>query len=279
MVSAPERVELEIGGMTCASCAARIEKKLNKLDGVEAAVNYASEQARVSFDPARVKLEELVAAVEGIGYKAALPTTERETVDVVRPLRLRLLVAGVLSLPLLLLAMISPLEFGGWEWVAFALATPVVLWCGSRFHRAAALNARHGLATMDTLISLGTLAAWGWSSVVLVSGSAAHTYFEVAAVITTLILLGRFFEARARRRTGAALRRLLELGAKEARVLRDGRELVVPVDALRVGDLFVVRPGEKIATDGVVAQGSSAVDQSMLTGEPVPVEVGPGSER
>src|SRR2546422_2194873 len=277
-VSAPERVELEIGGMTCASCAARIEKKLNKLGSVEAAVNYASDQAHVSFDPAQVTLEDLVAAVEGIGYRAALLADERETADDVRPLRVRLLVAAVLSLPLLLLAMIPPLEFGGWEWLAFVLATPVVLWSGWRFHRAAVLNARHGLATMDTLISLGTLAAWGWSTVVLVAGLNAHTYFEVGAVITTLILLGRFFEVRARRRSGAAIRALIELGAREARILRDGQELVVPVEELVVGDRFVVRPGEKIATDGVVEDGFSAVDQSMLTGEPVPVEVGPGSE-
>src|SRR5207302_4144271 len=163
-------------------------------------------------------------------------------------------------------------------WLALVLATPVVLWGGFRFHRAAALNARHGLATMDTLISLGTLAAWGWSTVVLVSGSHADTYFEVGAVITTLILLGRFFEARARRRSGAAIRALLELGAKEARLLRDGQELLVPIEELRVGDLFVVRPGEKLAADGLVEEGASALDQSLLTGESLPVEVGPGAE-
>src|SRR5712692_2712647 len=278
-IAAPERVDLEIGGMTCASCASRIERKLNKLEGVEASVNYATEQASVRYDSTRVKLEQLIAAVEGVGYTAALPAVHTDEGDpTTRSLRLRLLVAAALTAPLVALAMIPPLQFGGWEWLAFALGTPVVLWSGWRFHRAAALNARHGLATMDTLISLGTLAAWGSSSVVLVSGSGAHTYFEVGAVITTLILLGRFFEARARRRTGAAIRRLLELGAKEARVLRDGRELVVPVDELQVGDVFVVRPGEKIATDGVVEEGLSAVDQSMLTGEPVPVDVGPGSE-
>jgi len=277
-VAAPEHVELALSGMTCASCASRIERKLNKLEGVEASVNYATEQASVSYDSKRVKLEQLIAAVEGTGYKAVLPAARTEGDDPTRSLRLRLLVAAALSAPLVALAMIPPLQFGGWEWLAFALATPVVLWSGWRFHRAAALNARHALATMDTLISLGTLAAWGWSSVVLVSGSGAHTYFEVGAVITTLILLGRFFEARARRRTGAAIRRLLELGAKDARVLRDGRELLLPVEELQVGDVFVVRPGEKIATDGVVDEGVSAVDQSMLTGEPVPVDVGPGSE-
>jgi Cu+-exporting ATPase len=277
-VAASERVELEIGGMTCASCASQIERKLNKLEGVQASVNYATEQASVRFDGSRVKLEQLIAAVEGVGYAATLPTARSDEGDPDRALRLRLLVAAALTGPLVALAMLPPLQFGGWEWVALALGTPVVLWSGWRFHRAAALSARHGAATMDTLVSLGTLAAWGWSSVVLVSGSSAHTYFEVAAVITTLILLGRFFDARARRRTGTAIRRLLELGAKEARVLRDGREVVVPVEELEVGDVFFVRPGEKIATDGVVEEGLSAVDQSMLTGEPVPVDVGPGSE-
>jgi Cu+-exporting ATPase len=277
-VAVPERVELEIGGMTCASCASRIERKLNKLEGVQASVNYATEQASVRYDGTRVKLEQLIAAVESVGYAATLHAARSDEGDPTRALRLRLLVAAALTAPLVALAMIAPLQFGGWKWLALALATPVVLWSGWRFHRAAVLNARHGLATMDTLISLGTLAAWGWSSVVLVSGSGAHTYFEVGAVITTLILLGRFFEARARRRTGAAIRRLLELGAREAHVLRDGREVVVPVEELDVGDVFVVRPGEKIATDGVVVEGLSAVDQSMLTGEPVPVEVGPGSE-
>src|SRR5438128_246738 len=271
-------IRLELEGMTCASCAARIEKKLNKLDGVEATVNFATEQANVRYDATRVNLEQLVAAVEGVGYAAALPAARTEEGDPTRSLRLRLVVAAALTTPLVALAMIPPLQFGGWEWLALALGTPVVLWSGWRFHRAAALNARHGLATMDTLISLGTLAAWGWSSVVLVSGSGANTYFEVGAVITTLILLGRFLEARARRRTGAAIRRLLELGAKEARVLREGHEFVVPVEELEVGDVFVVRPGEKIATDGVVEEGLSAIDQSMLTGEPVPVEVGPGSD-
>jgi len=271
-------IRLELEGMTCASCAARIEKKLNKLDGVEATVNFATEQANVRYDATRVNLEQLVAAVEGFGYAAALPAARTEEGDPTRSLRLRLVVAAALTTPLVALAMIPPLQFGGWEWLALALGTPVVLWSGWRFHRAAALNARHGLATMDTLISLGTLAAWGWSSVVLVSGSGANTYFEVGAVITTLILLGRFLEARARRRTGAAIRRLLELGAKEARVLREGHEFVVPVEELEVGDVFVVRPGEKIATDGVVEEGLSAIDQSMLTGEPVPVEVGPGSD-
>ena len=174
--------------------------------------------------------------------------------------------------------MLPPLQFPGWEWLSLLLATPVVFWSGAQFHRAALRNARHGAATMDTLVSLGTLAAWTWSTVVLLAGLDADGYFEVAAVITALILLGRFFEARAKRRSGAAIRALLELGAKEARVLRDGVEVLVPVEQLAVGDLFVVRPGEKIATDGVVVEGASAVDQSMLTGEPVPVEVGLGAE-
>ena len=173
--------------------------------------------------------------------------------------------------------MVMQLQFEGWEWLAFALSTPVVLWAGWPFHRAAFVNARHGAVTMDTLISVGTLAAWGWSTVVLVGGLDAETYFEAGAVITTLILVGRYLEARARRRSGEAIRALLELGAKEAHVLRDGVEALVPMDELVVGDWFVVRPGEKIATDGVVVEGSSAVDQSMLTGEPVPVEVGEGS--
>ncbi len=262
--------------MTCAACASRIEKKLNKLDGVEASVNYATERAAVQFDPGRVAVDDLLRAVEGAGYHASL--TRSETSDPVGPLRRRLLAAAALAAPLLVIAMIPPLQFEGWEWVALALATPVVFWSGFRFHRAAALNLRHGGATMDTLISLGTLAAWTWSAVVLLANLDAETYFEVAAVITTLILAGRFFEARARRRSGEAIRALIELGAKEARVLRDGGEVLVPVEQLRVGDRFVIRPGEKIATDGVVEEGESAIDQSMLTGEPVPVEIGPGAE-
>ena len=193
-------------------------------------------------------------------------------------LRPRLLAAAVLTVPVAVISMIPPLRFGGWEWAALALAAPVVLWAGWPFHRAAALNARHLAATMDTLISIGTLSALAWSVVALAAFEDAETYFEVGAVVTTLILLGRYLEAGARRRSGAAIRALLALGAKEARVLRDGVEVAVPVEELRVGDIFVVRPGERIATDGVVEEGSSAVDQSMLTGEPVPVEVGPGQE-
>jgi Cu+-exporting ATPase len=272
-----ERVQLEVEGMTCASCAARIERKLNKLDGVEAAVNYATEAATVSYDPRRVAVDDLIRTVEAAGYRAALASLA-EGEETPTGLRLGLVVAAVLTAPLTALALIPPLQFAGWGWVALALAAPVVLWSGFRFHRAAALNLRHGAATMDTLISLGTLAALSWSLVVLLFFSDTGTYFEVGAVTTTLVLLGRYFEARARHRSGAAIRALLELGAKEARLLRDGQELVVPVDELRVGDRFVVRPGEKIATDGVVEEGSSAVDQSMLTGEPVPVEVGRGCE-
>ncbi|HEU6444511.1 MAG TPA: heavy metal translocating P-type ATPase [Gaiellaceae bacterium] len=282
--AAPERVRLEIEGMTCASCAARIEKKLNKLDGVEASVNYATEEASVTFDPARVQLEKLIRTVEAIGYGAALPhgaadaPQEDEPDHALRMIQRRLVGAALLTAPLALLAMVPPLQFSGWEWLALALATPVVLWAGWPFHRAAALNLRHGTATMDTLISIGTLAAWAWSAMVLVAFPGEDTYFEVGAVITTLILLGRFLEARARRRSSAAIRALLELGAKEARVLSDGEEVLVPAEELRVGDRFIVRPGEKIATDGVVEEGASAVDQSMLTGEAVPVDVTSGSE-
>jgi P-type Cu+ transporter len=282
----PEHIRLELEGMTCASCAARIEKKLNKLEGVEASVNYATEGASVTFDPERVRLEQLIRAVEAIGYGAALPraaadvTQADEPDDALRTIRRRLVGAAALTAPLVLLQLVPPSQVSGWEWLALALATPVVLWAGWPFHRAAALNLRHGAATMDTLISIGTLAAWGWSAIVLIGFPGEHLYFEVGAVTTTLILLGRFLEARARRRSSAAIRALLELGAKEARVLRDGEEVLVPVpvEELRVGDRFVVRPGEKIATDGVVEEGVSAVDQSMLTGESVPAEVEPGSE-
>ncbi|HET7566520.1 MAG TPA: heavy metal translocating P-type ATPase, partial [Gaiellaceae bacterium] len=273
---AEERTTLALEGMTCASCAARIERTLNKLDGVEATVNFATETAAVSYDPALVAPDALLAAVERIGYHAAPAAERTHEHEEGRPLEL--VAALVLSLPLVLLSMATPLRFAGWEWVSLALATPVVFWSGFQFHRVALLNARHGAATMDTLVSLGTLAAWTWSVVVLAGGLAADTYFEAAAVITALILLGRFFEARAKRRSGAAIRALLELGAKDARVLRDGVEELVPVERLAVGDVFVVRPGEKVATDGVVVEGASAVDRSLLTGEPVPVEVAAGDE-
>ena len=279
-----ERVDLELAGMTCAGCATRIERTLNKLDGVEATVNYATEGAAVRFDPRRIGVEKVIAAVEAIGYGAALTQT---TTDVsqddaaesaARWLRRRLLLAAVLSAPLAALAMVPPLQFSDWEWLAFALAAPVVLVAGWPFHRGAALNLRHRAATMDTLISIGTLAALSWSAVVLLAGLDEHTYFEVAAVITTLILLGRYLEARARRSSSAAIRALLELGAKEARLLRDGEEALVPATDVEVGDLFVLRPGEKAPADGVVLEGESALDQSLLTGESVPVDVVPGSE-
>jgi P-type Cu+ transporter len=273
-----EHATLEIKGMSCASCAAGIEKQLGTLDGVEqCSVNFATHRAAVEYDPTRVDTARLVAAVEDVGYGAALPSGHDHAHD--HGFDTRLLVgSAALTLPLALVAMIPALHFSGWEWFAFALATPVVFVGGLPFHRVAILQARHRRATMDTLISIGTLAAWGWSTVVLFGSLDADTYFEVAGVITTLILLGRYLESRATRRAGAALRALLELGAHEANVLRDGVEVPVAVDELQVGDVFVVRPGEKIATDGIVVDGSSAVDRSMLTGEPVPVDTAPGDE-
>ncbi len=273
-----EVVRLQIEGMTCASCAMRVETTLNRLEGVVATVNYATDEAAVSFDPSRTDVEALVASVEATGYHAAPLSEAGEGGDDLAALRRRLEIAATLAAPLVLLAMIPPLQFAGWEWAALALSTPIVLWCGWPFHRAAFLNARHGAATMDTLVSIGTLSAWLWSTVVLVGALAGDTYFEVAAVITVLILLGRYLEGRAKRSSGAAIRALATLGAKEACVIRGGKEAWVPIDELVVGDRFVVRPGEKVATDGVVVEGISAVDQSMLTGEPVPIEVGPGAD-
>jgi Cu+-exporting ATPase len=268
-------VQLELEGMTCAACAARIEKALNKVDGVEASVNFATEKAAVRYEDARVTVDDLVEAVKNAGYGASLTRAEG---DPGSRLGLRLTVAVALTVPVALIAMVPPLGFDGWEWVAFALTTPVWGWAGWPFHRAALRNLRHGGATMDTLISLGTTAAYVWSVVALLALADAEVYFEVASVITTLILLGRWLETRARRRSGLALRALLELGAKEARVLRDGVEVLIPLEDVAVGDMFVVRPGEKVATDGVVVEGRSAVDQSMLTGEPVPVDVTSGDE-
>ena len=221
-------------------------------------------------------MDDLVGAVAGAGYGAHVATAD-EPDDASSPLRLRLVVAAALTAPLVAIAMIPPLQFDGWEWVALALATPVVFWSGLGFHQAALRSLRHRAATMDTLVSLGTLAAWAWSVVALLAVDSADTYFEVAAVVTTLILLGRFLEARAKRRSGAALRALAKLGAKQARVLRNGVEVEIPAEELQVGERFVVRPGEKLAADGVVEEGASALDQSMLTGEPVPVEVEPGA--
>src|SRR4051812_37981343 len=267
-------VELVIGGMPCASCAARIEKKLNRLDGVSATVNYATEKASVRVG-GEITTADLIATVEKTGYTAALPEPDTEDADPAGPLRRRLLVSAALTVPVVVLGMIPALHFEGWQWVSLVLATPVVVWGGAPFHRAAWTNLRHRAATMDTLVSLGTLAAFGWSLYAVLAGD-AEVYLEAAAGVTTLILAGRFFEARARRRAGAALRALLEYGAKEVSVLRGGAEQRIPVEQLMVGDLFVVRPGEKIAADGEVTEGASAVDASMLTGESVPVEVGPG---
>jgi Cu+-exporting ATPase len=274
-------VRLRIDGMHCASCAARVERGLNRVGGVSASVNYLTEQATVRCPP-DVEVERLVGAVESAGYMAHEAAREHagghhhHDDEPAAVLRRRLLVAVALTVPAALIGMISALHFSGWEWVALALATPVVLYSGWGIHRSTLRSARHGVAQMDTLITLGTLAAWTWSVVVLVAGLDADTYFEVAAVVTTFILVGRLLEAGAKRRSGDAIRRLLELGAHDVRVLRDGREQLVSIEALAVGDRFEVGPGEKVATDGVVEDGRSAVDVSMLTGEPIPVEVGPG---
>jgi Cu+-exporting ATPase len=297
------RVDLPIEGMTCASCAARVEKRLNEVDGVEATVNFATETASVRYDPEQAAPPALLAAVASAGYRASLPSEDGEPAagerpdDPVRALFVRLLVSAGLGIPVVLLSMVPALQFDYWQWLALQLATPVVLWGGWPFHRAALANLRHGAATMDTLISVGTLAAWGWSVVALflldagepgmrmeldlsfsARTSGGEIYLEVACAVTVLILLGRYLETRAKRRAGAALRALLELGAREARVLKGHEEVLVPVDELEPGDRFAVRPGEKIPTDGIVEEGASAVDQSMLTGESVPVEVGPGAE-
>ncbi|WP_030898256.1 heavy metal translocating P-type ATPase [Streptomyces sp. NRRL F-5126] len=306
---APAEVELAIGGMTCASCAARIEKKLNRMEGVEATVNYATEKAKVSY-AGELSVGDLIATVEATGYTAeeppapaaagsggdagqrgAPPAEDAEQ----RTLRQRLTTAVVLAVPVIALAMIPPLQFDNWQWLSLTLAAPVVLYAGHPFHRAAWTNLRHGAATMDTLVSVGTLAAFLWSLWALFFGTAGmpgmhdtftltvtrsdgagNIYLEAAAGVTAFILAGRYFEARSKRTAGAALRTLLELGAKEVTLLRDGREVTVPTAQLGVGDRFVVRPGEKIATDGTVVEGASAVDASMLTGESAPVEVAVG---
>ncbi|MFG2482981.1 heavy metal translocating P-type ATPase [Streptomyces virginiae] len=299
-------VELSIGGMTCASCAARIEKKLNRMDGVEASVNYATEKAHVSYT-GDVRVADLIATVVKTGYTAEEPPPPpapeaaeevhgeagAETPDpVLAALRQRLLVSVALALPVILLAMIPALQFDNWQWLSLTLAAPVVIWGGYPFHKAAWTNARHGAATMDTLVSVGTLAAFTWSLWALFFGHAgmpgmrhgfdltvsrtdgsSAIYLEVAAGVVSFILLGRYLEARSKRKAGAALQALLELGAKDVVVLRAGQEVRIPVSALAVGDRFVVRPGEKIATDGTVVEGGSAVDASMLTGESVPVDV------
>jgi Cu+-exporting ATPase len=303
---ATEQLSMPIEGMTCASCAARVEKRLNDLDGVEAAVNYATERATVDYDPAHADPADLVAAVESAGYGAAVVpdaadgagTDGADDSDPLASLLQRLIFSAVLSLPVLVISMVPALQFDYWQWLVLQLATPVVLWGAWPFHKAAWQNLRHGAATMDTLISLGTLSAWLWSLYALFLGEAGmtgmtmtidfvpeagsgadHIYLEVAAVVTTFILAGHYFEARAKRQAGAALMALLELGAKDVALLDgDGVERRVAVEQLQAGDRFVVRPGEKVATDGVVEQGSSALDMSLLTGESVPVEVGPGSE-
>ncbi|MFI6941889.1 heavy metal translocating P-type ATPase [Streptomyces sp. NPDC050418] len=300
----PAEVELSIGGMTCASCSSRIERKLNKIEGVTASVNLATEKAKVAYGD-EVAVDDLIATVEKLGYSAreivpepvaagpAPTTAEDHEAD---GLRQRFTVSAVLTLPVILMAMVPALQFDNWQWLSLTLAAPVVVWGGLPFHRAAWTNARHGAATMDTLVSVGTLAAFGWSLWALFLGDAgmpgmrhgfdlsvgrgdasSTIYLEVAAGVVTFILLGRWLEARAKRKAGAALRALLELGARDAAVLRDGKEVRVPVGALRVGDRFVVRPGEKIATDGTVVEGASAIDASLLTGESAPVDVSPGS--
>jgi Cu+-exporting ATPase len=303
-----QAVDLQIGGMTCASCAARIEKKLNRMPGVEASVNYATEKAHVVLQEG-TEVAAAIATVEATGYTATLPAPLRPPVATsgapgsaepvedpeVASLRRRLIVSTALMLPVLVLAMVEPLQFDNWQWLSLALAAPVVVWGAWPFHRAALTNLRHGAATMDTLISVGVLAAFGWSLYALFFGDAGmpgmrmtfrllpepgsganEIYLEVAAAVTVFILAGRYFEARAKKQSGAALRALMDMGAKDVAVLRDGREQRVTVDQLQVGDQFVVRPGEKIATDGEVIDGASAVDASLLTGEPVPIEVGPG---
>ncbi|MFH8528402.1 heavy metal translocating P-type ATPase [Streptomyces tendae] len=300
-------VELLIGGMTCASCAARVEKKLNRMDGVTATVNYATEKARVSY-PATTGVADLIATVMKTGYTAEEPAPPPEPSDEsgseeggsgeggddpeLSALRQRLVVSVLLAAPVVLLAMVPALQFDNWQWLSLTLAAPVVVWGGLPFHRAAWTGLRHGAATMDTLVSLGTLAAFGWSLWALFFGDAgmpgmrhgfdltvsrtdgaSAIYLEAAAGVTAFLLLGRWLEARSKRRAGAALRALMELGAKDVAVLRDGREVRIPVSRLAVGDRFVVRPGEKIATDGTVTEGASAVDASLLTGESVPVDV------
>ena len=294
-------VDLDIGGMTCASCATRIERKLNRIDGVIATVNYATEKARVTSDG--VDAADLIAAVEAAGYTAAEPVITASADDAPLPridsetaeLRRRLVISAALAIPVVLLSMVPALQFTNWQWLALTLAAPVVVWGAWPFHRAAAVNLRHGATTMDTLISVGVLAAFGWSLYALFFGTAGQPgmhmtfslfpaggsgtgeiYLEVAAAVTVFIIAGRYIEARAKKQSGAALRALLELGAKDATTLRDGVESLMAAASLVVGDTIVVRPGEKIAADGLVTDGASAVDLSMLTGESTPVEVGPG---
>ncbi|GAA3638022.1 Cu+-exporting ATPase [Lentzea atacamensis] len=291
----PRHVELSISGMTCASCARRIERKLNKLDGVSATVNYATEKASVQF-PDNLRVDDLVSTVRAAGYDAEEPAPEAPDDDEAGELRLRFGLAAALGVPVIAFSMIPALQFPTWQWVSLALASVVVWVCGWPFHRAAAINARHGASTMDTLVSMGVTVSYLWSLYALVFGEAGmigmrhefsllprpttsgDIYLEVAVGVTVFLLLGRWLEARSKRSAGAALRSLLALGAKDVSVLRDGVETRIPVAALQVGEQFVVRPGERIATDGLVVEGSSAVDRSMVTGESVPVEVGAGDQ-
>ncbi|MFG1602579.1 heavy metal translocating P-type ATPase [Actinoplanes sp. NPDC049265] len=284
-------IELEIGGMTCTACANRIEKKLNRVAGVTATVNYATEKARARV-PSSVSADDLIAVVEKTGYTAVLPASEKSVESPGDPLRTRLILSAVLSAPVIVLAMVPAWQFDYWQWLSLTLAAPVVAYGGGPFHRAMAVNLRHGAATMDTLVSLGTLAAFGWSVWALFLGDAGMPgmthpfsltarggdaiYLEAAAGVTTFLLAGRYIEARAKRRAGDALRSLLSLGAKTVTIVDGESERSVPIDQLMVGDVFVVRPGEKVATDGVVVDGTSAVDLSLVTGESVPVEAGPG---
>ena len=306
MIDSKEPVVLAVTGMTCAACAARIEKKLNKIDGVSATVNYATSKATVSGEGTSTEVEALIKTIEDLGYGAVAPkiedgestaeiATEAHLVDI----RLRLIVSAICALPVVMMSMIRPLQFDGWQWVALVLAVPVAFWGAAPFHRSAWRNARHGATTMDTLVSLGVIAAMSWSLWALLFGNAgdigmkmnmnlfprsssmgemAHDeiYLEVATTLVAFLLAGRYFEVRSRRRAGAALRSLLNLGSKEATLWRDGVETLIPIGALGVGEIFVVRPGETIATDGVVVEGQSAVDRSMVTGESIPIEISVG---
>lgn len=296
-------IDLDITGMTCASCANRIEKKLNKQEGVTATVNYATEKAHIETgEGAAADADSYIAIVEKLGYGGSVPKPERPAGDdpaakELRGLKRRLVVAIALATPVILLAMIPPLQFDYWQWISFALATPVILWAGWPFHKATWVNLKHGAATMDTLITVGTSAAYLWSLYALFFGHAGDPgmrhgwsilnhagdpmgdiYFEVAAGVVTFVLAGRYFEKRSKQRAGDAIRALTDMGAKQVTVLRDGGETLLPIEQLQIGDRFLARPGEKIATDGRILDGTSAIDQSMLTGESVPVDVGPGDE-
>ena len=294
-LTAVEELELGLTGMTCAACAARIEKRLNEIDGVEAAVNYATESAMVAFQPSEVSAQALIEAVRGIGYDAQVLDDEPydDGLDErLAALRLRLTVAVVFSVPVVVLSIVPAAQFTNWQWWAGALSAPVVTWAAWPFHRVAALNARHRTASMDTLISVGVIAATAWSIWALVWGDAthmtmdgmagmthsdgSHVYFEVGATVTAFILAGRYLETKAKHSAGDALRALLALGARHATVLRDGAEVSIPASVVRIDDIVVVRPGEKIAVDGTVEDGSSSVDMSMITGESVPVDVSRG---